>query len=99
MKEQAKAGTPVETILAGVLYDRSRVWPPLSLVFAAVVTALVLIALLVCGTLALSMAGASVKVALTGKPTRAVFSTSEVPGLSPAIPTSTEGSPSPKNAK
>lgn len=98
-REQARAGTPVEAILAGRIYDRSQVWPPLSLVLAVVVTAFVLIALLVCGTLALSMAGASVQVALTGKPTREVFSTSQVPGLSSATPTPTQGTPSPKEAK
>lgn len=79
---QVGSRNPVEKILAGKLYDRSHVWPPFSLMSSAVVTAFVLIALLVSGTLALSTAGASVQVAFTGKPARAVFSTSEVPGLS-----------------
>jgi hypothetical protein len=54
-----------------------------SLTLSAVVTAFVLIALLVCGTLALATAGASIQVALTGKPARGVFSASEVPGPFP----------------
>lgn len=87
VKRKVENGTTVEEILEGLLYDRSKVWPPFSLVSAATVTAFVLIALLVCGTLALCLAGASVQVALTGKPTRAIFSASEVPGLPTGNPT------------
>ena len=81
VRKQIGPDNPVEKILAGKLYERSQVWPPASLMSSAVVTAFVLIALLVCGTLALSTAGASIQVALTGKPARAIFSTSQVPGL------------------
>jgi len=97
-RKEVKSGTTVDDILRGVLYDRSQIWPPLSLAAAAIVTALVLISLLVCGTLALSTAAAAVQVALTRKPTRAVFSTSEVPRLSPIKPTPANpahGSPTP----
>src|SRR4051812_7487844 len=67
IRKKVRSDNSVEKILAGKLYDRSQVWPPLSLTFSAVTTALVLIALLVCATLALSTAGASIQVALTGK--------------------------------
>jgi hypothetical protein len=76
-------------ILGGKLYDPSQVWPPLSLALSAVVTAAVLIAILVCGTLALCTAGASIQVALTNKPARSVFSIAQVPGLSSPTPTPT----------
>jgi hypothetical protein len=99
VRREVRPDNPVEKILAGKLYDRSQVWPPFSLMLSAVVTALVLIALLVCGTLALSTAGASIQVALTGKPARAVFSTSQVPGLSPAKPPTAPETPSPGDGK
>jgi hypothetical protein len=50
---------------------------------SAVVTAFTLLALLVCGTAALSTAAAATQVALTNKPARQVFSTDEVPGIPP----------------
>ncbi|MFY9988547.1 MAG: hypothetical protein WAK31_27585 [Chthoniobacterales bacterium] len=93
-KKEVKSGTPVEDILRGVLYDRSKVWPPFSLTLSAVVTALVLICVLVFGTCALSTAGACVQVALTGKPAREIFNISQVSALSSPAPSSTQPTPS-----
>jgi hypothetical protein len=87
VRKKIRPDNPVCKILAGKLYDPSQVWPRLSLVLSAVATAIVLIVLLVCGTLALCVAGASVQVALTGKPARAILSTSQVPGLASPTPT------------
>jgi hypothetical protein len=78
---------PVESILAGNLFDRSKVWPPFSLTMSAVITAFVLMTLLVAGTLALSTAAASVQVALTGKPAREIVSTLQVSGLTSPVDT------------
>jgi hypothetical protein len=88
LRQQVREGATVEEILAGHLYDRSKVWPPVSLSLATVITACTLICTLLCGTLALSTAAASIEVALTGKPAREIFSTLKVPGLSPAKSTS-----------
>jgi len=82
-KTAVKNGDTVERFLKGNGYERAEVWTPLSLTLSAVVTALVLLLLLVGGTSALSTAAAATQVALTKKPAREVFSTSEVPGLPP----------------
>ena len=73
----------VEAFLAGNEYNRAIVWPPGSLAASAVLTALVLLAALVCGTAAISTAATAAQVALTKKPAREVFSTASVPGLPP----------------
>jgi hypothetical protein len=83
-RRQARKGASVEDILAGNLYKKSAVWPPLSLVTAAVVTALVLLGALVCATSAISTLAATAQVVLTKKPAREVFGTADVPGLSPS---------------
>jgi len=93
VRAQVGSNNSIEDILAGNLYNRSRVWPPLSLTLSAVLSAFILIAVLLCGTLALSVAGASVQVALTGKPARSVFSTSQVPGISTPKATLTNSEP------
>lgn len=81
IRAQVTSNNSVDTILAGKLYDRSKVWPQGSLVASSVVTSAVLITLLASITLALSTAAAGVQVALTNKPARAVLSSKEVPGI------------------
>jgi hypothetical protein len=81
VKQLLKTEKSVCVILAGRLYDKRQVWPPLSLMLSAVCTSAVLIGVLVCGALALSTAGASIQVALTGKPARTILNVSQVPGI------------------
>jgi hypothetical protein len=95
-KEAQKSGT-IEEFLAGNNFKPEKVWPPLSRALAMVVTAILLIAILAGGTLALSIASAATQVALTGKPAREVISTSQVPGLPQDQPS--PGKPSPSPAK
>ena len=98
-RKQVKEGSTVADILKGNLYERDKVWPPLSLALSAMVAAAVVIAIVVCGTMALTTAGAGIQVALTGKPARSVFSTSGVPGLSESAPTRPTERVSPAPAK
>jgi len=103
MKSRARRavrdGTSVETFLAGNQYRPEEVWPPLSMAASAVVGAVVLLATLVCGTAALSTAATAAQVALTKRPAREVFGTSDVPGLPPPKPTTAPEQPSGKDAK
>jgi hypothetical protein len=93
-KEARKNGT-IEAFLAGNNFKAEEVWPPWSRGTAMVVTAILLIAILAGGTLALATASAAVQVALTGKAARAVISTSQVPGLPPDQSVPSKPSPSP----
>jgi hypothetical protein len=81
-KEAIKKGSTAEEVLAGNQYNKTKVWPGLSLAAAAAVTALILLLALVCSTAAISTAATAAQVALTNKPAVEVFSTRDVPGLS-----------------
>ena len=76
-------GATLEAFLAGNQYSKGAVWPPFSLTISAVLAAFVLLSTLVCGTAAISTAATTAQVALTKKPARAVFGSSDVPGLAP----------------
>lgn len=75
------SGTTVEAYLAGNLFEKTKVWPASSIACSAVVTAIVLLAALVSGTICLATAATAAQVLLTKKPAREVFSSSSVPGL------------------
>lgn len=90
-RHAVKQGSTIEAFLAGNQYQKGTVWPPFSLTLAAVVTALVLLAALVCGTTAISTAAATTQVALTNKPARQVFSSATVPGVPSDKPDSPAG--------
>jgi hypothetical protein len=85
-RQAVRDGTTIETFLAGNQYRTETVWPPFSMTLSAVVTAVVLLATLVCGTAAISTAATAAQVALTKRPARNVFSPSEMPGLPPTKP-------------
>jgi hypothetical protein len=89
-RQAVRTETTVEAFLAGNLYRKEDVWPPLSLTVSAMVTAVVLLATLVCGTAALSTAATAAQVALTKRPAREVFGPADVPGLAPSKSTSPE---------
>ena len=95
-QEAVRNGASLEDFLAGNEYRKERVWPGFSLAMAAVVTAIVLLSALVCGTAAISTAATATQVVLTGKPARQVFGTANVPGLPPPKPPS---SPADKSTK
>lgn len=80
-RSDVSKGDTVEAVLAGYNYDASSVWPPASRALATILAALFLLAILVGGTSALSTAATAAQVALTKKPAREVFSSSQVPGL------------------
>lgn len=85
-RQALRKGETIETFLAGNGYRKTAVWPPISLTLSAMVTALVLLSALVCGTSAISTAATTAQVALTSKPARDIFSPTQVPGLPPANP-------------
>lgn len=82
-RQAVRDGKSVEAYLAGNLYRREAVWSGMSSALSAMVTAAVLLAALVCGTAALSTAATAAQVALTNKPARQIFGTSDVRGLPP----------------
>lgn len=85
-RQAVRKGVTAEDFLAGNQYKTEAVWPPFSMTVSAVLTAVVLLATLVCGTAAISTAATAAQVALTKRPARDVFGPSEVPGLPPSKP-------------
>jgi len=94
-----KAGATVEAFLRGNDYELSEVWPPGSYALSIVMATVILLALLVSGTAALSTAAVAAQVALTNKPARQVFSTSEVPGIPPNKAQTDNTRPQPTSGK
>jgi hypothetical protein len=98
LTDEAKArgkGVTVCEFLAGNRYDKTKVWPRESLALAAMTTAVVLLLVVAGGGVGLSAAATTAQVALTKKPAREVFSSSQVPGLPTPSPTA---SPSPASS-
>lgn len=83
-RQAVRAGDTVEAFLAGNEYKREEVWTALSLTASAMVTSLVLLIALVCGTATISTAATAGQVALTQRPAREVFNSNDVPGLPPS---------------
>jgi hypothetical protein len=88
-------GVTVCAFLAGNGFDKDVVWPRSSQALAAMSAAVVLLAIVAGGGAGLSAAATTAQVALTKKPAREIFSSSQVPGLPSPTPTP---SPTPSRA-
>jgi hypothetical protein len=84
-----RSGKSIQEILAGNGYNVDRVWPGTSLAAAAMVTAIVLLAIVAGGTTGLSSVATTAQVALTKKPAREALTSTQVPGLPTPSPSPT----------